>query len=118
MCLMAFATLNHNPGAEVLAAVRKRIATRVDQFDTQKIANCLWALALLQALPAATWNSLVGAFTRLLDPQSSLPGETSSPTCNLPHDSAAPFAADTNMQRMLSCQARVCYQLSLLVAAS
>ena len=80
---MAFATLDHHPGAEVLAAVRQCVAACVDQFDMQAITNCLWALALLQALPAATWNSLVGAFTRLLEPQYSLPGDPHPHLLNL-----------------------------------
>ena len=72
--MLAFATLDHSPGPGVLAAVQQRVAASAFQFDTQAIANCLWALALLQALPAATWNALVGAFVTLMAPQQSLPG--------------------------------------------
>ena len=74
LCLLAFATLDHSPGPDVLAAVQQRVLDYAVQFDTQAIANCLWALALLQALPQATWNALVGAFVTLLSPQQSLPG--------------------------------------------
>lgn len=75
LCLLAYATLDHNPGAEVMAAVQQRVVACALQFDTQAIANCLWALALLQALPPATWNALVGAFVAQLDQQQRLPGE-------------------------------------------
>lgn len=75
LCLLAFATLDHNPGEQALTALRARAAACVAQFDTQAIANCLWALALLRELPAVTWNLLVGTFARLLGSESSSAGQ-------------------------------------------
>ena len=77
LCLLGFATLDHNPGESVLAAVQQRVGAYATQFDTQAVANCLWALALLHALPPPTWNALITAFLGMLGPDQSLSGEQS-----------------------------------------
>ena len=75
LCLLGFATLDHNPGAEVLEAIQQKVVASAQHFDTQAIANCLWALALLRALPASTWNALLSAFCKTVDPEKITPGK-------------------------------------------
>ena len=74
-CLLGFATLDHTPEETVLVAVQQHLVAHAALFSTQAITNCLWALALLHALPPPTWNALIRAYLGMLGPGQSLSGE-------------------------------------------
>lgn len=62
IALLAFATLAYAPPDDWLAACVDHGMSIVDDFDAQAVANAVWALALMDHLPACFWSALMKPF--------------------------------------------------------
>lgn len=61
--MIAYATFaHHDPG--LLQAVSTKVLHMPGMFDSQAIANTLWALAVLDNLSPAVWNCLLVVFVQ------------------------------------------------------
>ena len=66
IALLAFATLAYTPPSDWLAACVDHGMSIVDDFDAQAVANAVWALGLLDHLPAYFWSALMKPFEAAL----------------------------------------------------
>ena len=63
MTMIAYATFGHSHSA-LNKAVSSKALLKPSGFDSQAIANTLWALALLDDLHPPVWNCLLVAFVQ------------------------------------------------------
>ena len=60
--LLAYATLAQKPAKEWLQACIGHAMTIYSDFDAQAVANMLWALGILEFVPAQLWAALMEPF--------------------------------------------------------
>jgi len=63
LTMIAYATFAHHDAA-LVQAVSAKVLHMPGVFDSQAIANTLWALALLDDLSPPVWNCLLVAFVQ------------------------------------------------------
>ena len=60
--LLAYATLAQKPAKEWLQSCVEHAMTIISDFDAQAVANTLWALGIMDFIPAQLWTALIEPF--------------------------------------------------------